>query len=110
MDAYVIIKLLKSNGNAEGIYIAVNRCVEDYEGSQAFQNLKAAVDHFLKVKLNFLIEIPESTDVRKSIINQNLLVKNLQSNLVVFSINSLISKISKIHQVSNINQSALQCS
>ena len=107
MDAYVIIKLLKSNGNAEGIYIAVNRCVEDNEGSQAFQNLKAAVDHFLKVPVNFLVEIPESSEVRKSIIDQKLFSETNQSNRIINSINRAASKISKIHQVLNINQPVL---
>lgn len=107
MDAYVIIKLLKSNDNADGIYIAVNRCVEDDEGSQAFQNLKAAVDHFLKVPVNFLVEIPESIEVRKSIIDQKLFSENNQSNGIINSINRAASKISKIHQVLNINQPVL---
>jgi flagellar biosynthesis protein FlhG len=107
MDAYVLIKLLKSNDNANGIYIAVNRCVDDTEGSQAFQNLKAAVDHFLKVAVNFLVEIPESSEVRKSIIDQKLFAETNLSNGIINSINRAAGKISKIHQVLNINQPVL---
>jgi len=110
MDAYVIIKLLKSNNNTEGIYIAVNRCIEESEGSQAFKNLQSAVDHFLKVSVNFLVEIPESSEVRNSIINQKLLSDINRSNPVISSINKAITKISKIHQVLNINQPALKSS
>jgi len=110
MDAYVIIKLLKSSGNADGIHIAVNRCIEESEGSQAFQNLKSAVDHFLKVSVNFLVELPESSEVRKSIIDQKLLSELNHLNPVIASINIALSKISKIHQVLNINQPALQSS
>jgi flagellar biosynthesis protein FlhG len=107
MDAYVLIKLLKSNDNTDGIFIAVNRCVEESEGSQAFQNLKSAVDHFLKVSVNFLDEIPESSEVRKSIIGQKLLAEINQSNNVITSINRVAGKIRKIHQVLNINQPIL---
>lgn len=107
MDAYVLIKLLKSNDNVDGIFIAVNRCIEESEGRQAFQNLKSAVDHFLKLSVNFLDEIPESSEVRKSIIDQKLLAEINQSNEVITSINRAALKISKIHQVLNINQSTL---
>jgi|WetSurMetagenome_2_1015567.scaffolds.fasta_scaffold04668_4 flagellar biosynthesis protein FlhG len=107
MDAYVLIKLLKGNGNAERIYVVVNRCIERSEGKQSFDNLKSAVDHFLKTDINFVIEIPESIEVRKSIINQNLLAEKNKSNQVINSIQSAVNKISKIHQVLNINQPAL---
>ncbi|MBK7632364.1 MAG: P-loop NTPase [Ignavibacteriales bacterium] len=104
MDAYVIIKLLKNNKTEDGVYIAINRCREESDGAQAFQNLKAAVDHFLKTKIKFLTEIPESAEVRKSIIDQKLFAEISQSNKVISSINTSVSKISKIHQVFNINQ------
>lgn len=107
MDAYVLIKLLKSNGNPDGIFITINRCVDQSEGSQAFQNLKSAVDHFLKIPINFLVDIPETSEVRKSIIDQKLLAEKTQSNQAINSINQSIDKISKIHQVLNINQSVL---
>lgn len=107
MDAYVLIKLLKSNDNTSGIFIAINRCVDQSEGSQAFQNLKSAVDHFLKIQVNFLVDIPETSEVRKSIIDQKLLAEKKQSNQAINSINQAIDKIGKIHQVLNINQSLL---
>jgi flagellar biosynthesis protein FlhG len=108
MDAYVLIKLLKSNNNTNGIFITVNRCIDQSEGSQAFQNLKSAVDHFLKIPINFLVDIPETSEVRKSIIDQKLLAEKSRSNQAITSINQSIDKISKIHQVLNINQSLLQ--
>jgi flagellar biosynthesis protein FlhG len=108
MDAYVLIKLLKNNGNTDGIFITINRCVDQSEGSLAFQNLKSAVDHFLKIQINFLVDIPETSEVRKSIIDQKLLAEKTQTNQAITSINQSIDKISKIHQVLNINQSVLQ--
>lgn len=108
MDAYVLIKLLKSNNADEGINVIVNRCVDEREGYQAFDNLKSAVDHFLKTKINFVAEIPESTEVRKSIIDQKLLAEKQKLNSVINSINRSISEFSKNHQVLNINQPSLQ--
>ncbi len=107
MDAYVLIKLLKSNKHQDGIQITVNRCIEDGEGTEAFNNLKSAVDHFLKTDINFLVEIPESTEVRKSIIDQRLFSQFNKSSKVISAIDSAAGKISKIHQVFNINQLAV---
>lgn len=108
MDAYVLIKLLKSNNADDGINVIVNRCFDEHEGYQAFDNLKSAVDHFLKTKINFVAEIPESSDVRKSIIDQKLLSEKQKSSSVITSINRSISEFSKNHQVLNINQPSLQ--
>lgn len=104
MDAYVVIKLLKNNKSNDSIYIAINRCADDSEGKQSYNNLKSAVDHFLKVSINFLAEIPESTEVRKSIIDQKLFAEQNKSNSVINSFNASVSKINKIRQVLNINQ------
>jgi hypothetical protein len=38
---------------------------------------------FLKVSINFLAEIPESTEVRKSIIDQKLFAEQNKSNKVI---------------------------
>lgn len=108
MDAYVLIKLLKNNCTDEGINLVVNRCTDDMEGYQAFDNLKSAVDHFLKSKIKFAGEIPESKDVRRSIIDQNILAEKQKSGPVIASINRLISEFGKNHQVLNINQPAHQ--
>ncbi len=107
MDAYVLIKLLKSNKHQDGIHIAINRFIENGEGTEAFNNLKSAVDHFLKTEINFLVEIPESTDVRKSIIDQKLFAQFNKSSKVINALNDAAGKISKIHQVFNINQLAV---
>ena len=100
----MVIKLLKNNKSNDSIYIAINRCADDSEGKQSYNNLKSAVDHFLKVSINFLAEIPESTEVRKSIIDQKLFAEQNKSNSVINSFNTSVSKINKIHQVLNINQ------
>lgn len=105
MDAYVLIKLLKFNNTIAGLHIVVNRCIEEDEANKAFTNLKAAVDNFLKVEIEFLSGIPESSDVRKSIVDQKLLAEIDNSSKPINSIQTIVNKISKIHQVFNINQS-----
>jgi len=108
MDAYVLIKLLKSSNTDNGINVIVNRCIDEREGYQAFDNLKSAVDHFLKTKINFIAEIPESTEVRKSIIDQKPLAEKTKSSPVISAINRSILEFSKNHQVLNINQPSFQ--
>jgi flagellar biosynthesis protein FlhG len=108
MDAYVLIKLLKANNAEDGINVIVNRCYDELEGYQAYDNLKSAVDHFLKSTINFIAEIPESVEVRKSIIDQKLFAEHQKSNMVITSINKALGEFGKIHQVFNINQPALQ--
>lgn len=105
MDAYVLIKLLKYNDTIGGLHVVVNRCIEEDEATKAFTNLKAAVDNFLKVEIEFLSGIPESSDVRKSIVDQKLLAENDNSSKPINSIQNIVNRISKIHQVFNINQS-----
>lgn len=105
MDAYVLVKLLKYNNTIGGLHIVVNRYIEEDEASKAFTNLKAAVDNFLKVEIEFLSGIPESSDVRKSIVDQKLLAEIDNSSKPINSIQTIVNKISKIHQVFNINQS-----
>jgi MinD-like ATPase involved in chromosome partitioning or flagellar assembly len=96
---------LKNNNSDGGINIIVNRCYDELEGYQAYDNLKSAVDHFLKSKINFVTEISESVEVRKSIIDQKLFAEHQKSNQVITSINKAITEFGKIHQVLNINQS-----
>ena len=43
MDAYVVIKLLKNNKSNDSIYIAINRCADDSEGKQSYNNLKSCL-------------------------------------------------------------------
>lgn len=106
MDAYVLIKLLKHNETSEGLHVIVNRCLDEEEGNKAFTNLKSAVDHFLKVEINYLSWLLESAEVRKSIIDQKLLSSSSKSSQPISSIQAIVNKIIKIHQVFNINQSS----
>lgn len=107
MDAYVVIKTLKSINAEQDCYIVVNRIVEENESNETFKNLNSATEHFLKTKVNFLVSIAESTEVRRSIIDQKLLAISTQSSIVIGAIKSAAERIIKIHQVLNINQPSI---
>lgn len=108
MDAYVIVKLLKAEANTANIFVTLNRCLDNSEAEQSFNNLKAVVDHFLKTEIHSLGSVPESIEVRKSIIDQKLLAAQKIKSDVIDSLLTLIKKINKIPQLSNINQSIHQ--
>lgn len=107
MDAYVVIKQLKFNSCEKNIFLAINRVVELNEAEQAFDNLKSAVDHFLKTKIEFLVNIPESMQIRRSIIEQNLYTEHQKNDDVFRAFVLAERRINKINQVLNINHSSL---
>lgn len=106
MDAYMLIKQLKRKGRNENIYITLNRCMYGNEGEISFNNLKAAINHFLKINIEYLGSIPESLEIRNSIFNQSLFANKATDSDAFQSLNSLNEKIIKIHQLLNINQYA----
>lgn len=108
MDAYVVIKQLIANSTQENIFVTINRVVESNEAEQAFDNLKTAVNHFLKTRIDFLVSIPESLQIRKSIIEQNLYSEHNKSDAVVEAFVSAERKINKINQVFNINHPSFE--
>jgi len=108
MDAYVVIKQLIAGSAEENIFVTINRVIESDEAEQAFDNLKTAVNHFLKTRIDFLVSIPESLQIRKSIIEQNLYTKQQKTDIVVEAFSSAIHKINKINQVFNINHPSLE--
>lgn len=110
MDAYVVIKQLLNNSASDNILIAINRVIESNEAEQAFDNLRTAVDHFLKSRIDFLVSIPESIEIRKSIIEQNLYAEHHKTDNVIGAFASAEHKINKINQVFNINHPSYQAS
>lgn len=106
MDAYMLIKQLKLKDSYQDIYIAINRCIDVNEGESSFSNLKAAVNHFLKINIEYLGQIPESLEIRKSIINQLLYAEQTTEGIVFKALNSINEKVIKIQQLLNINQSS----
>jgi flagellar biosynthesis protein FlhG len=93
MDAYVIIKMLKSMENSSLVNIIVNKTFELNEGIIAFENLNRAVTHFLKFNINYMGNIPFAAEVVKSIQNQSLLLKLEKYSPVALQIKEITSKI-----------------
>ncbi len=93
MDAYVVVKMLKSSGFSSEINIIVNKCANKIEGQSAFDNLEKAVSHFLKSKVNFLGELIYSQSVVKSIQNQFLLLSSDNSSEISHQLHHISSKI-----------------
>ena len=94
MDAYVIVKMLKSNSSKAQINVIINKTFDQNEGQIAFENLEKAVSHFLKIKVKYAGNISFSQEVVKSIQNQTLLVKTEKSPEISTQLEALSSKLS----------------
>ena len=103
MDAYVMIKLLCVNSIETEKMVVVNKCADESEGKQAFQNLNSASYHFLREKLNCLGIIRYDSAVSRSIINQKLFVESNEDSLVTASFFKLIKNLDEFTHVANIN-------
>ena len=102
MDAYVVLKFLKSREcNSEKLVI-VNKASDKGEGERTYQNLLTATGHFLNEKPEFLGTVQFSQEITKSIIAQKLLVKSNPNSKITKQITSLASKIVEIAQMANI--------
>lgn len=93
MDAYVIFKLLKSNGANVKANVIVNKCFTKRDAQEAFENLEKATKHFLKMDINYLGELSFSEDVVRSIQNQAPIIQSLKVNLVSNQIKAISSKL-----------------
>jgi flagellar biosynthesis protein FlhG len=105
MDAYVMVKLLKSSGYTNKNVVIVNKCSTDEEGAMAFSNLNIASKHFLNEDLHLLGFILMDSLVRKSIIDQEVLLKNFQNTKSAGQIRKLSSGLIEFIQMANINHS-----
>jgi flagellar biosynthesis protein FlhG len=93
MDAYVVLKLLKSNGLNSNTNIIINKCITPKNAIEAFENLKKATNHFLKVEVNNLGSISFSADAIKSIQEQNPLLESNPESELSTQISRLSSKL-----------------
>lgn len=105
MDAYVMVKLLKNGGYTNKNLVIVNKCATDEEGAMAFSNLNIASKHFLSEELHLLGFILMDSLVRKSIIDQEVLLKKYQNTKSSGQVRKLSSGLIEFIQLANINQS-----
>lgn len=105
MDAYVIVKLLKSKKSTENIGVVINRATNTQEAVSAYGNLSKAVKHFQKVDLSYCGTINFDGAVSKSIIAQEIFLERYSKGETVEAISRCAKEIVKFIQVVNINQS-----
>lgn len=96
MDAYAVIKLLKSKGNGSNKYVIVNKSASSEEAENAFANLLAASKHFLNVEPNFLGWISFNSAIHQSIVNQELFLKSMPQSRTAEEISSIIERFESI--------------
>jgi flagellar biosynthesis protein FlhG len=93
MDGYVINKLLKNNGSNASVRVVVNKCFNQEEASEAFENLANATKHFLQKEISFLGDISFSEDVIRSIQSQSLIMKNTKNSKIQAQISKISAKL-----------------
>lgn len=95
MDAYVIFKLLKSNGVNQKANVIVNKCFDEKSAIETFENLESATKHFLKTEINYLGKLSFSEDVVRSIQEQKPIIESKKSKNISLQIAEISSKLRK---------------
>jgi len=104
MDAYVILKFLKTRECSGGKLVIVNKVIQKPEGETAFNNLSTAAEHFLDDKLMFLGSVSFSHEIPKSINAQKLLLESNPECRISRQMTRLSKKFIEITQMANIRQ------
>jgi len=104
MDAYAVLKLLHGIGFTGRKNVIVNKVDDKNSADITFLNLKAAVEHFLKIEIKFLGFVSNSSAVSQSIMAQTPLLKQSPSSRIAKQIIDLAINLSKYRQVANIQQ------
>jgi flagellar biosynthesis protein FlhG len=104
MDAYVVTKLLIAENSSSEKLVVVNKCFDKEDADSAFTNLELAAKHFLGESPEMLGFISFDVSAHKSIVNQQLLVKESPDSKSALDITRITSQFLTITQVANINQ------
>jgi flagellar biosynthesis protein FlhG len=89
MDAYVMIKLLHKENCGPEKLIAINKCTDEEEALNAFNNIKSASEHFLKEKVEFLGHLEFDEKVYRSITKQEFLIVGEPSSKISIKLNKI---------------------
>ena len=103
MDAYAIIKLLNDRNNKLILQLVVNKALKKEDADFAYNNLNVALQHFLKIHVDYFGFIPFEMEAIKAALNQTMLVKQLPEVEAVKSLTQFSQRLIKIKQVANIN-------
>ena len=104
MDAYVVLKFLKSRGCKSEKHVIVNKTFEKEDGEITFNNLLTAAGHFLNEKVSFMGAVSFSSEITKSIMSQSLLLKTRPESKPSKQISRLSKKFIEIAHMANIRQ------
>jgi flagellar biosynthesis protein FlhG len=72
MDAYAITKLLVMREFKGSLLVFINKAPNKAEAEIAFENLNAAVKHFLKREVKSLGYLPENSEIKKAVRTQRM--------------------------------------
>ncbi len=106
MDAYVIVKLLCNQNFKGDKLVIVNKCSGLAEGESTFNNLSSAATHFLNEKLQSLGYVDYDQAAGKSIISQQLLLKNEPRAKASLQILKVANGLHEIIHMANIHHQA----
>lgn len=107
MDAYVVLKLLKSTNSTSEKLVVLNKSTSKEEAENSYNNLFVASKHFLDETPKFIGHVSFDYAVHKSVMDQQLLVENDSSLKISSEILSIANQFTKITQVANNNQKHL---
>lgn len=107
MDAYVLIKLLKINGDSREKLVVFNKCLTEEAGRIGYDNLLNACRHFLGENVKLLGTIQYNQQVSQSIMDQQLFTTTYKKSITTAELESLSAKILKFKQLANINQALI---
>lgn len=104
MDCYVIHKLLKFN-NYKGLKsVIINKCENEEDGNNAFNNLSTAVNHFIKEPASLMGLVNEDKELSRSIKEQKIFISNSPASTAAIQIKKISKNIYDNLQLVNINQ------
>lgn len=93
MDAYVVLKMLKSNDLNATKNVIFNKCVDDIIGNEAYENLEKAIKHFLKTEVKHIGNVSFSNEIMQSIQDQSPLILSNNSSIISSQIRSISDKL-----------------
>jgi|YelNatPaOPRAMG01_1025707.scaffolds.fasta_scaffold00063_45 flagellar biosynthesis protein FlhG len=108
MDAYVIVKFLSNQSFKGKKFVLVNKCLGLAESEATFNNLSSAASHFLNEKLFHLGYVENDQAVGKSIISQQLLLKNEPRSKASLQILKIANNFNEFIHMANIHQQNIE--
>lgn len=93
IDAYGLIKLLKSKELDDKVKIVVNNVIDEEDADEMYSKLTLATEHFLDTGYDYLGHVEYDRIVRKSIINQNIFSEISPESEVAGQVKELADRI-----------------